>query len=100
MHRRITRAILATLLALTAAPAFAYVGPGAGLSMLGALWGLLVAVIAAVAFVVAWPLRRLFRKARGQKETGDAAQPEVSGQSGPAEREQGQGASAESHGRS
>lgn len=39
-----------------AGPALAYVGPGVGLSLLGALWALLLAVLAAVAFVVAWPL--------------------------------------------
>jgi len=42
-------------------PAAAYVGPGAGLSLLGALWGLVVAIVAAVGFVVAWPLRRAWR---------------------------------------
>jgi hypothetical protein len=37
----------------------AYVGPGAGLSLLGALWGLAVAILAALAFVIVWPVRRL-----------------------------------------
>ncbi len=40
----------------------AYVGPGAGLSLLGALWALLIAVGTAVMFVVAWPIRRLMRR--------------------------------------
>jgi len=42
--------------------AFAYVGPGAGLSLLGALWALIAAVGTAIAFVVAWPLRQLLRR--------------------------------------
>jgi membrane protein implicated in regulation of membrane protease activity len=46
----------------------AYVGPGAGLSLLGALWGLLAAVFAALAFVLLWPLRRII-KARREKGT-------------------------------
>lgn len=42
--------------------AFAYVGPGAGLSLLGALWALIAAVGTALAFVVAWPVRQLLRR--------------------------------------
>lgn len=42
--------------------AFAYVGPGAGLGLMGALIGLMIAVLGAVSFVVLWPLRMLFRK--------------------------------------
>jgi membrane protein implicated in regulation of membrane protease activity len=45
-------------------PAAAYVGPGAGLSLLGAFWGLLLAVVAALGFVILWPLRRMFRRDR------------------------------------
>jgi len=48
--------------ALAAAPAIAYVGPGAGLTLLGALWGLIVAVVLSVGFILLWPLRRLMRR--------------------------------------
>lgn len=47
-----------------ALPAAGYVGPGAGLSLLGALWGLLVALGAALSFVIFWPLRRVFARRR------------------------------------
>lgn len=51
---------------LTLAPlaASAYVGPGAGLSLLGALWALLVAVAAAIVFLFVWPIRRMRRRKR------------------------------------
>ncbi len=42
--------------------AFAYIGPGAGLSMLGAFWGLVVAIVAALSFLLLWPIRRMFKK--------------------------------------
>jgi hypothetical protein len=48
--------------ALATSPAFAYVGPGAGLTLLGALWGLIAAVVVSVGFILLWPLRRLMRR--------------------------------------
>ncbi|HET7314306.1 hypothetical protein [Salinisphaera sp.] len=65
------------------AAAQAYVGPGAGLSLLSALWGLLCAIGAAFLFVILWPLRRLRRKRREARQA-DAAQ---RSESAPAHRE-------------
>lgn len=55
-------------------PAVAYVGPGAGLSLIGALWAVVVAVAAALFFVVAWPVRRMLKR---RKLTPAAVAPEV-----------------------
>lgn len=60
------------LCAFVSAPALAYVGPGAGLSLLGAFWALLLAVGAALVFLVAWPLRRMRRRRREQTMTDRA----------------------------
>jgi membrane protein implicated in regulation of membrane protease activity len=49
------------------ASAQAYVGPGAGLSLLGALWALLVAILAAVGFIFAWPIRKWLRKRKARR---------------------------------
>lgn len=66
-------AVLAALAAMAAEPVWAYIGPGAGLSLLGAFWTLLMAVFAAAGFLVLWPVRRLLRHvrlARGERGQG------------------------------
>ena len=62
-----------TTLTLSVSPAMAYVGPGAGLSLLGAFWGLAVAILAALAFVIVWPVRRLMRARRRPTEPATAS---------------------------
>jgi hypothetical protein len=57
------------------APAAAYVGPGAGLSLLGAVWGMIAAIGTAIAFTIAWPVRRLLRVWR-ERDDGRAHGPE------------------------
>lgn len=51
--------------------AFAYVGPGAGLSLIGALWGLLVAIVAALGFIILWPMRRMRRQRAMARRTSE-----------------------------
>ena len=63
----------AALVAGVALPAAAYIGPGAGLSLLGAFWGLLLAVVAALGFVILWPLRRFFRRDRRAEQPAQTA---------------------------
>lgn len=57
-------------IALITLPAQAYVGPGAGLSLLSALWAVLAAIVAAVGFIVLWPIRKMMRK----RKTATASQ--------------------------
>lgn len=71
--RSIVVALLATLgVAGLVAPAAAYVGPGAGLSLVGAFWGLAVAVLAALGFIILWPVRRLLKRNRPQPASAEA----------------------------
>lgn len=79
--RKVCHLILSIVLfAAVAVPlaAHAYVGPGAGLSLLGALWGLLAGVGAALAFIVAWPIRRMLKKRRAADDA-DTAQADQGG---------------------
>ncbi|WP_348672279.1 hypothetical protein [uncultured Abyssibacter sp.] len=73
-HRslQVALAMLACIAPMAAAQA--YVGPGAGLSLLGALWGLIAALGAAVLFVLLWPIRRARRRRRlaAQAEQAEA----------------------------
>lgn len=64
-----------TVVVLALAPmaaAQAYVGPGAGLSLLGALWGVVAAIGAALLFVLTWPLRRMRRRKREEAKVREA----------------------------
>ncbi|MEE8504757.1 MAG: hypothetical protein V3S40_00900 [Kiloniellales bacterium] len=77
---------LASLIALTVVllvglslPAFAYIGPGAGLGALGAALGLLAAVFMALGLLLFWPIRRLLR--RGKRDA--AVETEGSGHKEP-----------------
>ncbi|WP_199270095.1 hypothetical protein [Stutzerimonas stutzeri] len=57
------------LLIVAALPllAHAYVGPGAGLGLLAALWGLVAAVGVAIFYVVMWPIRRMRRRRKAEQ---------------------------------
>lgn len=60
-----TTLLLAVCLVFTfSLPALAYVGPGAGVTMLGALWGVIVAIVLAVVAIFYWPIRALLRRRR------------------------------------
>jgi type VI protein secretion system component VasK len=63
------------LLLLYTASAEAYIGPGAGLSLVGALWALIVAVASAVAFIVLWPIRQAMKHRAARKKAVPAVAP-------------------------
>jgi membrane protein implicated in regulation of membrane protease activity len=71
------------VLTLLATPAYAYIGPGAGITVLGALWGVVGALVFAVAAVLLWPLRALFRRRRRAPHPADSAASIDSGRDAP-----------------
>ncbi|MCT7373691.1 hypothetical protein [Chelativorans salis] len=77
--KKIAALISFALAALVPTAAFAYVGPGAGLSLLGALWALIAAVGTVLIFIVAWPVRRMLRRRRAANNA-DARQMEAAPQ--------------------
>lgn len=66
--------------------AAAYVGPGAGLSLLSALWALLLALFTALVFAVAWPLRQLLRRRRAEQKTAPQRAPDYDRATPPSRR--------------
>ncbi|AUG51761.1 hypothetical protein [Thalassospira marina] len=66
----IAGAVIALTPLLTAMPAQAYVGPGAGLSLLSALWAVIAAVGVAIGFVLMWPIRKMMRNKRRKNAAG------------------------------
>lgn len=51
----------------------AYVGPGAGLTLIGSLIGVVVAILVALGVILFWPVRALIRRIRGKKPDATSA---------------------------
>ena len=68
------RIIAVVLLMAIAAPLQAYIGPGAGISVLGSLLGILATILIAIGAILFWPVRKLMkrRKAGTSAVTADA----------------------------
>ncbi len=56
--------VLLTSIAFQPTVADAYVGPGAGLTMLGSLWGLIIAVLFVIFGVLLLPIKLLLNRVR------------------------------------
>ena len=93
LKARLSVILLAALAApvgslILSGPAWAYVGPGAGISLLSSVVGLFVAVGVALGLVLLWPLRALWRRRPGAMsaetpavtQTDQAAQAHPDGQ--------------------
>jgi hypothetical protein len=62
------RVFVLFLLLLLSTSAEAYIGPGAGLSVLGSLWAVLVGIVLALVAILSWPIRILWRRLRGKRK--------------------------------
>lgn len=74
MSKMLTRLLLALLLLTPVSIALGYIGPGAGISVLGSLLSILVTFFVAIGAIIFWPLRKMLkrRKARRQPAVGAA----------------------------
>lgn len=73
-HRSFARHlfIIFALLGLLSSPALAYIGPGSGLSAIGAFLAAVVGLMVAIFGFVWYPIKRLRKKWRASKEEGEA----------------------------
>ena len=68
--------VLAGLLVYPAV-SFAYVGPGAGITALGALWALIATVVITLVGLLIWPIRALMKR---KKQSGGPVEKNESGE--------------------
>ena len=71
--------ILTGLLMALPLSAFAYIGPGAGISVLGGLLGILTTIVVAIGAILFWPVRKMLKrkKSAAAAETDPEAEPDV-----------------------
>lgn len=67
------------VLAASAQPALAYIGPGAGISAIGAALALLAAVFFAIVGFVWYPVKRMMRKRKAAQAEATADEPRDQG---------------------
>lgn len=65
----------------------AYIGPGPGLAMLGALLGLVVTILVALGAVLLWPIRKLMNreKEKDGEDKGDGDESKDASEESPQE---------------
>jgi hypothetical protein len=68
--RRFFAFTLTALLLGSPGLAWAYVGPGSGITLLGALWSVLAGVFIVLSTLILWPLRALLRWRRSRAAHG------------------------------
>ena len=57
------------LLMVTGSPVLAYIGPGAGISVLGSLLGILTTIVVAIGAIIFWPLRKYMKRRKARLES-------------------------------
>ncbi len=73
------RIIVLLLLTISASPAAAYIGPGAGISVLGSLLGILATIFVAIGVILFWPIKKLMTRRKAKKETEVSGETDKSG---------------------
>jgi hypothetical protein len=75
---RFNSAVLAAIILTFSTSLWAYVGPGAGISVLGSLLGILATIVLAIGAIIIWPLRKMMKrkKAKAAEATAPTSGPD------------------------
>jgi nitrate reductase gamma subunit len=68
MRRPVVALLFLSLLLAIPREAHAYVGPGAGMTLIGSFLGLLATIACALGAILLWPIRRALRRRRRRRE--------------------------------
>ncbi len=53
---------------------FAYIGPGAGIPIIGSLLGMVVTVVLVIAAILFWPIRKVLKKRKKNLSNNDQSE--------------------------
>lgn len=70
MHRSFSLVLLAIAGVLAAPLAYGYIGPGAGISVLGGIVSVVVGLFLAIGAILLWPIRRALKRRRARSAGG------------------------------
>jgi membrane protein implicated in regulation of membrane protease activity len=77
------KSVLLALLLVTSGQALAYIGPGAGISVVGSLLSILATFFVAIGAILFWPIRKLLKRRKARRETTADAEPAREPDDGP-----------------
>lgn len=69
MLKTTTIVALAIILLAPLSPALAYIGPGAGISVVGSLLSIFATFFVAIGAIIIWPLRKLMKRRKALRES-------------------------------
>jgi len=87
MLRIVTLILLTYILLASISPAFAYIGPGAGISVLGSLLSILATIFIAIGAIIFWPLRKYMKRRKARRELAESTEATSAADDGTSENE-------------
>lgn len=66
--------LLVCMLLVPVTTALAYVGPGAGISVLGSLLSILATIVVAIGAIIFWPLRKFMKRRKARRKAAESTE--------------------------